>query len=279
MKVATGSQAGQLLVGELLEGSLLVEVWHQLPRREGSGLDKVANSSSSSTSVVMGRRLAPSFQDVLLGVASVPLQGLLRQTGVRGWYPLLPPAMAHTPALSGPPQHPQQSQAPPVVRCNYVGGVEVCGGLCSQRDEQLVSCLAAKSGWQARKLSDRATPAHWQLHLHLSSLWTDTKTVLGPHSPSNTAAASYCFVRYRFFDAGKSVSLYVPCHSVTVHRCSHFYASTLFIGTGGGRHEALPSPTQGPFHPATLPPAGMVGTHTHSSPCVSAHVVCCPTGI
>lgn len=62
-----------LMATELLLASLLVEVWHQVPKK--------ASPCTSSHGSVVGRRLAPSFQDVLLGVARVPLERLVTHTG------------------------------------------------------------------------------------------------------------------------------------------------------------------------------------------------------
>ena len=66
-------------VGELLQASLLVEVWHQVPRPEAAST-AVSSTGAVGTGVV-GRRLGPSFHDVLLGVAHVPLYRLLSHTG------------------------------------------------------------------------------------------------------------------------------------------------------------------------------------------------------
>lgn len=65
---------------ELTQASLLVEVWHQVPRRlEGGHGSSHAEAGSGK---VVGRRLGPSFQDVLLGVSYVPLNRLLNHTGM-----------------------------------------------------------------------------------------------------------------------------------------------------------------------------------------------------
>ena len=69
-------QIPSLAAGELLQASLLVEVWHQVPRR-----DSPTSEPCSHGNKVTGRRLGPSFRDVLLGVAHVPLSGLLSHTG------------------------------------------------------------------------------------------------------------------------------------------------------------------------------------------------------
>lgn len=66
----------EVLASELLEASLRVEVWHQVPKRE-------SGRCPGPEAKIIGRRLGPSFQDVLLGVAYVPLKGLLRHTGMR----------------------------------------------------------------------------------------------------------------------------------------------------------------------------------------------------
>lgn len=68
--------------GELLQASLLVEVWHQVPRKDSV----VPKERRGCGNKVIGRRLGPSFQDVLLGVAHVPLCGLFTHTG-KPWRP------------------------------------------------------------------------------------------------------------------------------------------------------------------------------------------------
>lgn len=70
--VVTMANGAGLLARELLQGSLLLEVWHQVPPR----------AEPNEKGGVIGQRLGPSFQDVLLGVAHVPLKGLLRHTGM-----------------------------------------------------------------------------------------------------------------------------------------------------------------------------------------------------
>lgn len=64
-------------VGELLQASLQVEVWHQVPKRAGT----TSTTMEAGSGGVVGRRLGPSFHDVLLGVAYVPLWRLLMHTG------------------------------------------------------------------------------------------------------------------------------------------------------------------------------------------------------
>lgn len=74
-----GRGAGQvpgMVARELLQASLLLEAWHQVPRR-----DIPEEGCGQQGGKVTGRRLGPSFQDVLLGVACVPLQSLLTHTG------------------------------------------------------------------------------------------------------------------------------------------------------------------------------------------------------
>ena len=69
----------EVLASELVQSSLQVEVWHQVPKNVVVG---DSDGSGKVKSAVVGRRLAPSFQDVLLGVAYVPLKGLLTHTGM-----------------------------------------------------------------------------------------------------------------------------------------------------------------------------------------------------
>ena len=75
----------EVQASELVEASLLVEVWHQVPKRREGGRSSAHTEASSG--MVVGRRLGPSFQDVLLGVAYVPLDRLLKHTGMYkiGW--------------------------------------------------------------------------------------------------------------------------------------------------------------------------------------------------
>lgn len=61
------------LANELLRASLVVEVWHQVPP------PKEGVVSGCSTNII-GRRL--HYQDVLLGIAHVPLKQLLTHTGM-----------------------------------------------------------------------------------------------------------------------------------------------------------------------------------------------------
>lgn len=88
-----GETGCEVLASELVQSFLQVEVWHQVPKGivvgggEGSGKVKSAvvgggEGSGKVKSAVVGRRLTPSFRDVLLGVAYVPLKGLLTYTGM-----------------------------------------------------------------------------------------------------------------------------------------------------------------------------------------------------
>lgn len=182
---AKRAQAWRELLGQKF---VCVEVWHHVTKRCGAAETKAG---------IIGRRLGPSFQDVMLGVAHVPLEGLLRQTGVRGWYPLLPPPTPHSSAVSGP-AHTQQWPDPPLITCDYVGGVEVSGVFSSQRDQQLI--LSSQEG---QAMEDEEVE-QWEVELEVMSLWAETKNVCGCLSGAKESNCSYCFVRYRFFDLGAS---------------------------------------------------------------------------
>ena len=71
------------LACELMCASLLLEVWHQIPKHGDQAFLKeaVEDPHGPKKDVVVGRRLGPSFQDILLGVAHVPLVHLLSYTG------------------------------------------------------------------------------------------------------------------------------------------------------------------------------------------------------
>jgi hypothetical protein len=208
--IPSSQRSQEVQASELVEASLLVEVWHQVPRKDDS-------SDAEASSAVVGRRLGPSFQDVLLGVAYVPLKRLLRHTGmcvgvawvwcmsvystgVHGWYPLLPPATPHVSPVLGP-THLEPWQNPPVVRCAYVGGVEVSAAFSTKRDRQLVlSSLESACG--PSKLLDvggegEEGPRHWEVDLQVQSLWVEDQTVF-----ESSRQPVHCFLRYRFFDLG-----------------------------------------------------------------------------
>lgn len=124
-------RGGAVTVAELLQASLLVEVWHQVPKRE-------ATTTAGPTARVVGRRLGPSFHDVLLGVAHVPLGRLLSNTGTNNVAPFLTfslffhfrcawlvstPSPCHTPQPCCVRPHPCRARPHPLA-C----GVPLCGG-------------------------------------------------------------------------------------------------------------------------------------------------------
>lgn len=122
--------------------------------------------------------------------------------GVRGWYPLLPPATPHKAPISGP-THQEAWQEPPVVRCAYVGGVEVAATVSTKRDQQLVLSSAERAGWEPSTLPDMGGARKWQVELQVKSLWMEVDN--HPRSATNKQPV-YCFVRYRFFDLGEEVT-------------------------------------------------------------------------
>ena len=79
-QTASKSNNKSSLAERLAKGLVILKIWHQVPRKGGqTGLVEAK---------VFGRRLGPTFRDVLLGYVEVPLIQLLqRHTGV--WCPLL----------------------------------------------------------------------------------------------------------------------------------------------------------------------------------------------
>ena len=67
------------LAERLAKGLVILKIWHQVPRKGGQ--------TGPVEASVYGRRLGPTFRDVLLGYVEVPLIQLLQKhTGV--WSPL-----------------------------------------------------------------------------------------------------------------------------------------------------------------------------------------------
>ena len=69
-------QEGGRLACQLMHATLLVEVWHQTQQEEMEAI-----SNCGDVAVVLRRKCQRSSQDVLLGVAHVPLMNLLSCTG------------------------------------------------------------------------------------------------------------------------------------------------------------------------------------------------------
>ena len=68
------------LAERLAEGCMVVELWHQPPKRSGPSTLSSWQAATSGSGVVTGRRLAPGTKDVLLGQARVPLVQLLQKS-------------------------------------------------------------------------------------------------------------------------------------------------------------------------------------------------------
>ena len=77
---ASKSNDRSFLAERLAKGLVTLKIWHQVPRKGGH--------TGPVEARVFGRRLGPTFRDVLLGYVEVPLIQLLQKhTGV--WSPLL----------------------------------------------------------------------------------------------------------------------------------------------------------------------------------------------
>ena len=76
---ASKSNNRSSLAERLAKGLVILKIWHQVPRKGGH--------TGPVEARVFGRRLGPTFRDVLLGYVEVPLIQLLQKhTGV--WAPL-----------------------------------------------------------------------------------------------------------------------------------------------------------------------------------------------
>lgn len=68
---ASKSKSEVSLAERLARGSVLLEIWHQVPRKE---------ARTGPTEVrVFGRQLGPAFRDILLGYVEIPLVRLLQK--------------------------------------------------------------------------------------------------------------------------------------------------------------------------------------------------------
>jgi len=74
------------LAERLEHTSALLEVWHCMPKHQMTTATTSSSDGGHQSRVLLGRRLAGTLQDVLLGSVEIPLNSLLlKQTGKLLW--------------------------------------------------------------------------------------------------------------------------------------------------------------------------------------------------
>ena len=169
-------------------------------------------------------------------IVNVEFNLLLWSIGVHGWFPLFPPLHSSDTHDSAPGQI---GNPDPNGTCSYVGGVEVSLSLANKDDRKLILARGLDMGWKIPEgsginmdYSDQPTqpeprqegrsenvgggclkhPVLWKFDVKLTELWVSAEAVAIPLS-EDPAPYMYCFVRYRFFNAGARV--------VKQHQCLH----------------------------------------------------------
>ena len=156
-----------------------------------------------------------------------------------GWFPLHPPV--HTSNIVDSAPEIMTNPDTPTALC-YVGGVEVSLSFSSDEDRKFVIARGVEMGW---KLSDNSrintafldkeivtalgeksgessdgggfgSSSRWRFSVKATKLWVPMETITIAMS-EDPAPYMYCFLRYKFFDSGKTIGSYTYTVDMYMH--------------------------------------------------------------